>query len=61
MAKKKDIELLKKNKTKKEIRELNNYTRVVVTMNTGTMAFKTPKDYDRKRSKNEVRKMIAEY
>lgn len=62
MAKKKtEMELMKKAHTKQEIREINSYKRVVVTMNTGTMAFKSPKDYRRNEKKAELRRMINEY
>lgn len=59
--KKKNIELMKQVHNKQEIREINSYKRVVVTMNTGTVAFRSPKDYDRNREKRNARKMIAEY
>lgn len=56
-----DMELMKKKHTKKEIRAINNCKRVIVRMDTGTKAFKSPKNYDRRLHKAEVRKMITEH
>lgn len=58
--KEKELKLLKKTRTKQEIRDLNSSKRVIITMDTGTKAFKSPKDYDRKKEKAKIRKLYAE-
>ena len=47
--------------TKKQMKEQNNRNRVMVYFNTGTRTHSTPKDYDRKKSKKELRKMLDNY
>ena len=39
----------------------NNRNRVMVNFNTGTRTHSTLKDYDRKKSKKELRKMLDNY
>lgn len=50
-------ELLKKGMTKKALREHHSVQRVLVSMNTGTRTHKTVKDYNRQRTKQEIKKM----
>ena len=47
--------------TKKQIKAQNNKNRVMVNFNTGTRTHSTLKDYDRKKSKKELRKMLDNY
>ena len=52
--------MLKKQMTKKELRRFYNQQRSLVGrgQNLGTRYMKSPKDYDRKREKSDVRKII---
>ena len=47
--------------TKKQLKAQNNKNRVMVNFNTGTRTHLTLKDYDRKKSKKELRKMLDNY
>ena len=47
--------------TKKQIKAQNNKNRVMVNCNTGTRTHAALKDYDRKKSKKELRKMLDNY
>lgn len=47
--------------TKKQQKAKNLIKRVYFDMNTGTRTHSTPKDYDRKKSKKELKKMLDNY
>lgn len=53
-------QLMKKSMSKRGLREYHKAQRVVNSMNTGTRTHKTAKDYNRRESKREVRKMLKE-
>ena len=44
--------------TKKQQKAKNQISRVTVNMNLSTKIFKNKKDYDRNKSKNELRKAV---
>ena len=47
--------------TKKQKKELDKRDRVFCTMNTGTRYHKSKKDYDRKKDKESLRKLLTKY
>lgn len=47
-----------KSMSKKALAEYNKTQRTVVTMNTSTQTHKSVKDYDRKREKDNLRKIL---
>lgn len=47
--------------TKKQIKEKNKKNRVMVGFNTGTRTFKSAKDYNRKKEKENCRKALTNY
>ena len=51
----------KDSRTKKEQKRINALNRVTVNMNLSTKVFKSVKDYDRNKSKKELRKEIVNY
>lgn len=52
------MEILKKQMTKKDYKDLQKKNRVLVNFNTGTRSHKSPKDYDRNKLKAEIRKEL---
>lgn len=51
----------KNSRTKKEQKRINALNRVTVDMNLSTKVFKCAKDYDRNKSKRELRKAVKNY
>lgn len=49
---------LRRKKSKKAQKEENKKMRVLVPMNTGTRTHETEKKYNRRNSKNDLRKML---
>lgn len=47
--------------TKKEQKEQNKKNRTLVLFNTGTRAFKSAKDYNRKKVKENTKKLLTEW
>lgn len=47
--------------TKKQKKELDKRDRVFCTMNTGTRYHKSKKDYDRRKDKESLRKLLTKY
>lgn len=50
-----------KSMSKKALAEYNKTQRTVVNMNTSTQTHKSVKDYDRKREKQNLRKILQNY
>ena len=48
-------------RNKKEQKRRNNLSRVTVNMNLSTKVFKSAKDYDRNKSKANLRKVVNNY